>query len=73
MDALGDARTGNREINYVTDPVGVLFRRLTEYFDAQQISAAFITPQMFRLYKGSRGMKRACRQREAQRRLQRGF
>ena len=28
MDALGDARTENREINYVTDPVGMLFRRL---------------------------------------------
>ncbi len=28
MDALGDARTENREINYVIDPVGKLFRRL---------------------------------------------
>jgi hypothetical protein len=28
MDALGDTRTENREINYVNDPVGKLYRRL---------------------------------------------
>ena len=43
----------------LSDSVRRDIRRLMQYFDGHEISVAFITPQMFRLYKGSRGMKRA--------------
>ena len=51
--------SGGGTVHILSDAKRRDIRRLTEYFDAQEISAAFITPQMFRLYKGSRGMKRA--------------